>query len=93
PTEATQAFIIGFLRRDYGAAGLFVLAKRGAMDPVQIVVGLVTVTLFIPCFANFLMIIKERGLKVTLGIVGFVFPFAFLMGGLLNLALRHLRIL
>ena len=93
PQEATQAFIIGFLRRDYGAAGLFVLAKKGELDAVQIVVSLVTITLFIPCFANFLMIIKERGIKVTLWIVGFVFPFAFLVGGLLNLVLRHFKIL
>jgi ferrous iron transport protein B len=93
PKEATQAFIIGFLRRDYGAAGLYVLARKGLLDPVQIVVSLVTITLFIPCFANFLMIIKERGLKVTLLIVGFVVPFAFLTGGLLNFVLRHLKIL
>jgi ferrous iron transport protein B len=93
PKEATQAFIIGFLRRDYGAAGLFMLARRGQLDPVQVVVSLVTITLFIPCFANFLMIIKERGPKVTLWIVGFVLPFAFLTGGLLNLALRHWKIL
>ena len=93
PQEATQSFIIGFLRRDYGAAGLYMLARKGAMDPVQIVVSLVTITLFIPCFANFLMIIKERGPKVTLWIVGFVLPFAFLTGGLLNFVLRHLKIL
>jgi ferrous iron transport protein B len=93
PAEATQAFIIGFLRRDYGAAGLFMLAKRGELSSVQVVVSLVTITLFIPCFANFLMIIKERGVKVALWIVGFVFPFAFLVGGLLNLALRHFEIL
>lgn len=93
PKEATQAFIIGFLRRDYGAAGLFVLARKGQLDPVQIVVSLVTITLFIPCFANFLMIIKERGPRVTLWIVGFVLPFAFLTGGLLNLVLRHFKIL
>ena len=29
PAKVTEAFLIGFLRRDYGAAGLFVLAKRG----------------------------------------------------------------
>jgi len=93
PKEATQAFIIGFLRRDYGAAGLYVMARKGLLDPVQIVVSLVTITLFIPCFANFLMIIKERGLKVGFWIVGFVLPFAFLTGGVLNFVLRHIKIL
>ena len=33
PVKATQAFIIGFLRRDYGAAGLFLLAKEGQLNP------------------------------------------------------------
>ena len=42
---------------------------------------------------DFLMIIKERGPKVTLWIVVFVFPFAFLVGGLLNFVLRHFKIL
>ncbi|UCF78683.1 MAG: ferrous iron transport protein B [Candidatus Eiseniibacteriota bacterium] len=93
PSEATEAFIVGFLRRDYGAAGLFMLARRGAMDPVQIVVSLVTITLFIPCFANLLMIIKERGVKVAAWMVVFIVPFSFLVGGVLNFVLRRLKVL
>ncbi|MFQ6058329.1 MAG: ferrous iron transport protein B [Anaerolineae bacterium] len=88
PPKATEAFLIGFLRRDYGAAGLFMLARAGEMDHLQIVVSLVTITLFVPCIANFFMIIKEQGLKTSLVMVAFIFPFAFLVGGLLNLVLR-----
>ena len=61
PTKVTESFIIGFLRRDYGAAGLFVLAKEGKLNAHQILVGLVTMTLFIPCIAQFFMMIKEGG--------------------------------
>ncbi|KPJ60082.1 MAG: hypothetical protein AMJ46_08190 [Latescibacteria bacterium DG_63] len=93
PAEATEAFIVGFLRRDYGAAGLYMLARQGAMDPVQIVVSLVTITLFIPCFANLLMIVKERGLKVAMWMVLFIIPFSFLAGGVLNAVLRYLDVL
>ena len=89
PTEATDAFIVGFLRRDYGAAGLFALAQAGMLSPVQIVVALVTITLFVPCIANFLIIIKERGLRVALAIVSFIFPFAFFVGAVVNFLLRH----
>ncbi len=39
PVKVTEAFIIGFLRRDYGAAGLFILAKEGKLDPHQILVS------------------------------------------------------
>ncbi len=88
PREAAQAFIVGFLRRDYGAAGLFALFNAGRLDPIQALVSLVTITLFIPCLANLLIIIKERGWKTALGMSLFIFPFAFAVGGLLNLILR-----
>lgn len=92
PIEATQAFIVGFLRRDYGAAGLFALQQKGMLDPIQVVVSLVTITLFIPCIANLFVIIKERGLKTALIMTAFIFPFAALMGGILNLILRFLNL-
>jgi len=92
PAKATEAFLVGFLRRDYGAAGLYTLVREGQMDHLQIVVSMVTITLFVPCIANFLMIVKERGLKTALAMVAFIFPFAFLVGGLLNLTLRYLGV-
>jgi ferrous iron transport protein B len=88
PARATDAFLIGFLRRDYGAAGLYALQKDGLLDPVQTVVSLVTMTLFIPCIANLFMIIKERGVVTALWMLAFIFPFALLVGGALNFSLR-----
>ncbi|MCH8326979.1 MAG: ferrous iron transport protein B, partial [Candidatus Marinimicrobia bacterium] len=49
PAAATAAFMMGFLRRDYGAAGLYVLARNGQMDGIQVLVSLVIITLFMPC--------------------------------------------
>ena len=92
PAKVTEAFIIGFLRRDYGAAGLFVLAREGTLDPHQILVSLVTLTLFIPCIAQFFMMIKERGLRKALWISAVIFPIAFGMGGMLNFLLKFLGI-
>jgi ferrous iron transport protein B len=92
PSKAAEAFVIGFLRRDYGAAGLFVMAKQGLLDPIQTVVSLVVITLFVPCIANFFMMVKEQGMKVALYMVAFIFPFAFGIGGILNWALRSLKI-
>ncbi len=57
------------------------------MTPVQALVSLVTITLFVPCLANFFMIIKERGIKTATAITAFIFPFAFLVGGALNYVL------
>lgn len=92
PAKATESFIIGFLRRDYGAAGLFTLQEQGLLNTEQAVVSLVTITLFIPCIANLFMIIKERGLKAALAIAAFVFPFSILVGGLLHRFLLWIKI-
>jgi ferrous iron transport protein B len=92
PSKAAEAFVIGFLRRDYGAAGLFVMAKQGMLDPIQIVVSLVVITLFVPCIANFFMMVKERGIQAAVYMIVFIFPFAFGVGGVLNWLLRTLKI-
>jgi ferrous iron transport protein B len=92
PAKVTEAFVIGFLRRDYGAAGLFVLAKEGHLNAHQILVSLVTITLFIPCIAQFFMMIKERGLKKALWILAAVIPIAFGVGGMVNFLLKLLGV-
>ena len=92
PPKTAEAFLIGFLRRDYGAAGLFDMARAGMLTNLQVVVSLVTITLFIPCLANFLVIIKEQGGKVAVGMGLFIFPFAILVGAAVNLAARRLGI-
>jgi len=81
PVQATDAFLIGFLRRDFGAAGLFDLAKQGLLDPNQVLVSLVAITLFMPCIANLLMIVKERGVKTAVYMSAFILPFALLISG------------
>jgi ferrous iron transport protein B len=88
PASVAGVFIMGFLRRDYGAAGLFTLARDGALTGVQAVVALTVMTLFVPCVANFLMMVKERGWRVGLAIVGVITPLALLTGAVLNHGLR-----
>jgi len=92
PPKSAEAFLIGFLRRDYGAAGLFDMARAGMLTNLQVVVSLVTITLFIPCLANLLVIIKEQGTKIAVGIALFIFPFAILIGAAVNLVARKLGI-
>jgi ferrous iron transport protein B len=90
PAETAQPFLFGFFRRDYGAAGLFDLNQQGLLSTVELTVAAVTLTLFVPCIAMFLMMLKERGVKTALAIVAFVVPFAFGVGAALNLVLRGL---
>jgi ferrous iron transport protein B len=92
PPETTGAFIIGFLRRDYGAAGFFTLARAGQLNATQLVISLVVITLFVPCIANVLVIVKEHGWKTAVGVVAFVFPFAFGVGAALHWVFRVLGV-
>ena len=83
PPEAASAFLLGIMRRDFAATGLFHMQNHGLLSPLQVVVSIVTITLFVPCIASIFMIAKERGWRTTLGILLFVFPFALLVGGVL----------
>ena len=60
PFEASAVFILGFFRRDFGAAGLYDMQTAGMLTPVQLTVAAVTLTLFVPCVAQFLMMQKDR---------------------------------
>lgn len=86
PKEASAAFVMGFLRRDFGATGLFAMTEH--LSAIQAVVGMVTITLFVPCIASVMMIVKEQGLKVAVVLLALIIPTAFLIGGILNHLLR-----
>jgi ferrous iron transport protein B len=90
PPETASAFLIGFLRRDFGAAGLYRLAQEGRLDAVQVLVAAVTITLFLPCVANFFMIAKERGWRTAWTVAAVITPLAVAVGAALNAALRAL---
>jgi ferrous iron transport protein B len=92
PSQAAGIFLLGFLRRDYGAAGLYDMARKGLLNGQQVVVSLIVITLFVPCLASFLMIIKEQGWKRALAIVGFIVPFAILVGTIVSWILRTFNI-
>jgi ferrous iron transport protein B len=84
PARATDAFLLGFLRRDYGAAGLYQMQREGLLSLRQVTVSLVAMTLFMPCMAQVLMTWRERGAKVTAAIGLVVAGYAVLVSGVLN---------
>lgn len=92
PDQAAVAFLFGFLRRDYGAAGLYDLKKSGLLSGNQIVIGCVTLTLFLPCIAQLLMNVKERGIKTGVAISVFILFFSFAIGFLVNTILTVLQL-
>jgi len=59
PAETARVFIMGIVRRDFGAAGLTSMA----LSPEQTTVALITITLFVPCIAAMMIMVKERDIK------------------------------
>ncbi|HSV85113.1 MAG TPA: ferrous iron transport protein B [Levilinea sp.] len=84
PPEASSAFLLGFMRRDFAATGLFMVEAQGLLNSVQVLVAMITITLFIPCVASIFMIVKERGIRTAAAMALFILPFAFLIGGLVQ---------
>ncbi|HEY9868757.1 MAG TPA: ferrous iron transporter B [Candidatus Obscuribacterales bacterium] len=78
PRIATT-FILGIVRRDFGAFGL----TDVAMTPVQAVTAMIVITLFVPCIATVGIMIKERGPRIALTIWLGSWLCAFAIGGLL----------
>ncbi|WP_410508393.1 ferrous iron transport protein B [Methanosarcina hadiensis] len=92
PSQAADIFLFGFFRRDFGAAGLYGMHDAGLLTGVQLVVAAVTLTLFMPCIAQFMMTVKERGFRMALAISAFIFPSAFLAGFIVNTLLTALGV-
>lgn len=78
PRETSTAFIMGIIRRDFGAAGLTAIA----MTQQQVLVSLIVMTLFVPCIAAIMVIFKERGTRDALAIWLGSFLVAFVTGGI-----------
>ena len=80
PPETASAFLFGFFRRDYGAAGLFDLQRDGFLNARQTFVSVLVITLFLPCVAQFFVMKKERGWKFTLLTSGAIMLAAAIVG-------------
>jgi ferrous iron transport protein B len=84
PAAAATAFVMGLIRRDFGAAGFLSLHLTGP----QMLVAMVTITLFVPCMASALVVLKERGWHFLIGLFAGSLGAAFLLGGIVAQALR-----
>jgi ferrous iron transport protein B len=80
PAEAATVFVMGIVRRDFGAAGLYTMS----LEPMQMLVALVTITLFVPCVASLMVMIKERGIRKGMMIWAGTWMVAFLVGGVVS---------
>jgi ferrous iron transport protein B len=66
------------VRRDFGAAGFFTMNLTSA----QLLVAMITITLFVPCIASAMVILKERGTRYFIGLFVGSITLAFFVGGI-----------
>lgn len=78
PKETATAFIMGLVRRDFGAAGLNDLT----LSNLQTIISLISITLFVPCIASVIVLFKERSWKEGAIVWFSSWILAFLIGGL-----------
>ncbi|HVY61147.1 MAG TPA: ferrous iron transporter B [Planctomycetota bacterium] len=87
PADCATAFVVGFLRRDYGAVYLLDAARGGSLTQSQVLVAAVTITLFLPCIATWFMLVREFGMKIASATAALVVVLAFGVGALMHLAI------
>jgi ferrous iron transport protein B len=88
PDRATDLFLLAIIKKDLGAAEMYAAVSQNAFSDIQITVILVVMTLFVPCFASLMVLIKDRGLAVALATWGGSFLLSFGIGAVVSRLLR-----
>ncbi len=83
PEESVVAIVIGFIRKD-AALGMLALS---ALTAKQMVIGSVVLTMFFPCIATFVVLLRELGLRDFLKSALIMITSALVVGGVLNVVL------
>lgn len=87
PIQMVDALILCMARHE-AAAGLIIrLIENGLLDYRQCIVAVTITTMFVPCFANIMAMIKELGSRTALSMAVLVNTSSFLIAGSLNWSL------
>ena len=83
PGGASIALITGFLRKDL-AVGMLITLN---MAPLQLVIAVTMLTIYFPCVATFIVLIKELGIKDMIKSAILMISIAVIVGIILRLIL------
>lgn len=83
PKEAVASLIIGFLRKDVAVGMLLPLG----LTLKQLIIASVVLTMYFPCIATFVVLIRELGVKDTIKSTFIMVVSTLIAGGVLNLIL------
>jgi len=88
PISTVEVFLLCLLRKEAGAVMFLDLAQNQQLDYIQIIVGVILINCFIPCFANIMAMIKLLGIKTALLMTLVITSFSAIIGVILNAVLR-----
>ena len=88
PVQMVDALILCMARHEAAAALIINLIEKGQLNYIQCIVAVTITTMFVPCFANIVSMIKELELKTALIMVVTINLSAFLLAGVLNAGLK-----
>ncbi len=88
PINFSEALVMSLARSEAGAVLIMNMVKHGELNPIQVIVAIIVITLFIPCISNVMAMIKELKIKKALVMVITITLTAFLIGGMINYILR-----
>ncbi|MFC1675480.1 ferrous iron transport protein B [Planctomycetota bacterium] len=84
PVQMVDALILCMARHEAAAGLIIKLIQAGQLNYIQCIVAVTITTMFVPCFANIMAMIKELGPRRALTMAVIINASAFLIAGALN---------
>lgn len=89
PIEMVDVLILCMARHEAAAGMIIQLVQAGKLNYIQCIVAVTITTMFVPCIANIVAMIKELKLRSALIMVFAINVSAFILAGILNWALIY----
>lgn len=84
PIEMVEALLLTMARHEVASGMIINLIDQGLLTYVQCIVAVTVTTMFVPCFANIGVMIKQLGARQALTMVVIINTSAFVLAGMLN---------
>jgi len=84
PIEMVEVLVLCMAKHEAAAALMIKLVQKGQLNYIQCIVAVTLTTMFVPCLANIVAMIKELGFRVALSMVVIINATAILIAGILN---------
>ena len=84
PAVTVGALVMAFLRKDMAVGMLGGMFSAGLLTTGQLITSIVLVSIYCPCLATFIRILKEGGIRDLLKSLAVLVASFFIFGGLMN---------